>query len=277
MTNRAQIRDVKPLDSHPRGGLGRAFSITAEDFGKPARKACIAALIITACGGTQQAPQANAVQAPLQAAPVAPAAAEPSAATAAPAVTASSLPTAPPAQVPPPLPSSPASSSAAPAGSAVEAGNSGTTSSPSATLTATRVAFLIDYNNSDAKTKAEAACDKAPKREDAAVKAACMSKAREHFLPDVLVFKAGRGGRVTLTIYKRNEMALKEVYVAPVSLKDEGPSSVRVKFKGGGSGQRPLFKNTNSPTIDLPNDYTLEINDPEYGKLHYDAKIGLVN
>jgi hypothetical protein len=35
------------------------------------------------------------------------------------------------------------------------------------------------------------------------------------------------------------------------------------------SGQRALFKTTNSPTIRMPNSYTLEIDDPQYGKLSY--------
>jgi hypothetical protein len=147
---------------------------------------------------------------------------------------------------------------------------------PTAIVTAARAAYLIDYSNSEAKAKAEATCTK-EKKDDAAAKATCMQKAREQFLADVLVFKSDKKGHETLTIYKRNDTSLREVFTGPISLKDEGPSSLQVKFKGGGSGQRPLFKNTNSPTIQLPNTYTLEVDDAQYGKLRYDEKIGLVN
>jgi hypothetical protein len=133
---------------------------------------------------------------------------------------------------------------------------------------------LIDYANSGAKAKAQAKCE--PKKEDPAAKAACMDKARAAFLADVLVFKSDKKGHETLTIYKRSDSNLKEVFVAPVSLKEQGDNTVQVKFKGG-SGPRPLLKNSNSPTIKMPNDYTIEIDDPEYGTLRYEAKIGLVD
>lgn len=148
--------------------------------------------------------------------------------------------------------------------------------SPGDILTAPRVAFLIDYPNSEAKTKAQAACEKEPKHDDPAIMGACLQKARKQFLPDVLVFQKDKKDHVTLTIYKRNDSELKEVYVAPVAFADATDTSVKLKFKGGGSGQRPLFRNTNSPTLNLPNDYSLEIDDPEFGNLKYDAKIGLV-
>ena len=104
-----------------------------------------------------------------------------------------------------------------------------------------------------------------------------MQKTRAQFLADVLVFQKDKKGHVTLTIYKRNDSELKEVYIAPVSFANETANSLHIKFTGGGSGQRPLFKNTNSPTLNMPNDYTIEIEDSEYGKLRYDAKIGLVD
>ncbi len=139
------------------------------------------------------------------------------------------------------------------------------------------MAFLIDYANSEAKTKALANCEKDPKKDDPMVKAGCMQKARTQFLPDLLVFQKDKKGHITLTIYKRNDSELKEVYIAPVSFANETQYGLQLKFKGGGSGQRPLFKNTNSPTLNMPNDYTLEIEDAEFGKLRYDAKIGLVD
>jgi hypothetical protein len=165
---------------------------------------------------------------------------------------------------------------AAPAATTAPEASATTAQAPIAALTAARVAFLIDYGNSEAKAKAQAKCDKDPKKDDPAVKAACMEKARAQFLADVLVFKSDKKNNVTLTIYKRNDSNLKEVFVAPVSLKDEGGSAVQLKFKGG-SGQRPLLKNANSPTLKMPNDYTVEIEDAEYGKLRYEAKIGLVD
>ena len=144
-------------------------------------------------------------------------------------------------------------------------------------LTAPKVAFLVDYAGSDVKAKAQAACEKDPKNSEPAAKSACMQKARNQFLPDVLVFQKDKKDHVTLTIYKRNESALKEVYVAPVAFSNVTAHSVQLKFKGGGSGQRALFRSSNSPTLSLPNDYTIEIDDSDFGKLRYDAKVGFVD
>ncbi len=143
-------------------------------------------------------------------------------------------------------------------------------------LTAPKVAFLIDYANSEAKQKAEAACDKDPKKDEPGAKGECMQKARSKFQADVLLFHKGKGSSVTLTIYKRNDSALAEVFVSPLTFANVTAHSVQLKFKGG-TGARPIWKNTASPTLNVPNDYTIEFDDAEYGKLRYDAKIGFVD
>lgn len=230
-------------------------------------------LSLVACGGNSP-PPASAGTVPVASAtsevPAMPSgSAAPSANTAAPAVSATAEPS---------KPQSAATADAKTASSpTAEQDSTGMPDqSPIATVTAAGAAFLIDYRNSEAKTKAEAACAKDPKKDDAASKAACMDKARTQFLPDVLVFKSDKKGNATLTIYKRTDSALTEVFKAPVSLKDESPKALKVTFKGG-SGARPLFKNSNNATIQMPNSYTLEVTDAQYGTLRYDAKIGLVN
>ena len=229
------------------------------------------ALLLTACGGSSP-PPASVTPAP-SAAASAPAA---SATAAPPPAAAASVASGPATAVDDKSKQEAPKSTDTTAPAATTAASATTAQAPIAALTAARVAFLIDYGNSEAKAKAQAKCDKDPKKDDPAVKAVCMEKARAQFLADVLVFKLDKKNNVTLTIYKRNDSNLKEVFVAPVSLKDDGSGGVQVKFKGG-SGQRPLFKNSNSPTLKMPNDYTVEIEDAEYGKLRYDAKIGLVD
>jgi hypothetical protein len=229
---------------------------------------CVAAAA-AACGGTT-APPASATPTPSTAA---------SSPVLAPFASSAPAPSADAAKNPPPSETAPATSKPEPAATSSPSSTAETSQpsqSPAEALTAARVAFLIDYANSDPKNKAIAACEKDPRKDDSAAKAACMQKARSAFLPDVLVFQKDKKGHLTLTIYKRNESELKEVYIAPIAFADETPNSLKLKFKGGSSGQRPLFKNTSSPTLNMPNDYTIEIDDSEFGKLRYDAKIGLV-
>ena len=70
--------------------------------------------------------------------------------------------------------------------------------------------------------------------------------------------------------------SLREVYLSSIEFADEGTDSVRVKFTGREKGQRPLFK-TGKNVVQVPNDYSIEVEDPQYGKLTYNAKIGLVS
>ena len=231
-------------------------------------------LSLVACGGSNP-PPASAGTVPVASAPsqlpaTPSASAATSASTAAPSASATAEPPKPPSAAP--ADAKPVTSAAA------EIDASGMPEqSPIATVTAAGAAFLVDYRNSEAKVRAQASCAKAPKKDDPASKATCMDKARAQFLADVLVFKSDKKGNASLTIYKRTDSALAEVFKAPVSLKDESPKALKVTFKGGGSGARPLFKNSNSATIQMPNSYTLEVTDAQYGTLHYEAKIGLVN
>jgi hypothetical protein len=109
----------------------------------------------------------------------------------------------------------------------------------------------------------------------------CEEKARDSFQGDVIRFKRGPDDKkdwaktVQLVIYKRNGSALHEVSVGTVELNEEGADGVRVKL-GRQKGARPLWRGQSSALIKAPNDYSIEFDDPEYGHLRYDAKIGLV-
>jgi hypothetical protein len=146
--------------------------------------------------------------------------------------------------------------------------------SPVTMLTARDVAFLVDYANSGVRESAEADCDKEAKG-DPQAKGTCLEKAREKFLPDVLRFKKDDHGKVSLLVYKRSGSTLREIYVGAIEFIGENDEGVQLKFLGREKGMRPLFKSSPSK-ITVPNDYSIEIEDPLLGKLTYNAKIGLV-
>jgi len=217
------------------------------------------ALVLAACGSP---PPAEAPAAP-SAAPVAPA--PPPVASAPPPATAAPPPVAP---APPPTP--------APA--AADDNGPGRSQKAIDIMTARDAAFLIDYANSDAKQRAAESCgkDKDPERAHA-----CEEKARDAFQGDVIRFKRGPDDKkdweksVQLLVYKRSGSALREVSVGMVELVAEGDDAVRVKL-GKQKGARPLWRGQSTALIKAPNDYSIEFDDPEYGHLRYDAKIGLV-
>jgi hypothetical protein len=188
-------------------------------------------------------------------------------------------------KLPPPVePAPPADAGAADAGepppaaaatAAPEPAKPERTQKPIAMLTARDAAFLVNYANSPAKQKAQTACESEAKG-DAEKQGACLTKAREKFQPDVLRFKRESETKISLIIYKRTGAALKEIWIGGVELSEPSEDTVKVKFVGSQKGARPLWQGKMEVTISVPNEYSIEIDDPMHGKLRYDAKIGIV-
>ena len=195
-------------------------------------------------------------------------------------------PAAPPPPAPPPPPTPVASATPAPAPEPTAAPAPVAETPPSRSqkpidmLTARDAAFLLDYANSDVKQRAKDQCDRESKGDPDKL-GACLEKARDAFQADVIRFKRDQDNKkdwekkVQLLIYKRNGSALREVAVGTVQLAEEGDDGVKVTI-GKLKGARPLFRGQSTVVIKAPNEYSIEINDPDNGRLRYDAKIGLV-
>jgi hypothetical protein len=145
--------------------------------------------------------------------------------------------------------------------------------SPIDILTSPDTAFVIDYAGSAPVEAARHAC--AGKSDgDPAAQAKCLSEARDAFKADVIRFRKD-GSHWSWTVYKRAGNRLDEMTSGRVTLTEVSPSSVTIKFVTG-RGMRPLLKNQREAVLTVPNDYSFEVDDPEWGKLAYEAKIGLV-
>jgi hypothetical protein len=147
--------------------------------------------------------------------------------------------------------------------------------SPINMVTARDAAFLVDYANSDAKKKAQATCE-AEAKGDAEKQGACLTKLRDKFMPDVLRFKKDSETKTSLVVYKRTGSTLREVWTGNVELSEPSSESLKVKLVGSGKGTRPLWLGKSEVVIGVPNEYSIEFDDPTLGRLRYDAKIGLV-
>lgn len=106
--------------------------------------------------------------------------------------------------------------------------------------------------------------------------AACLQKARDQFLADVVRFKKAKNGTWSVFVYRRNDNDLREIYSASVEIADESPTTARLKWKGSERGARPFFRGKPGGIVTVPNDYTIELEDAQLGRLVYGAKTGLV-
>jgi hypothetical protein len=184
----------------------------------------------------------------------------------------------PPGAVTPPASDAgaePADAAAEPASDAAAPSERARSQYPIAMITARDAAFLIDYSNSEVKQKAQSACE-AESKGDTEKQGACLTKARDKFLPDVLRFRKDSETQTSLLVYKRKGSALSEQWVGLVALSEPSSDSVKIQFLNKGKGYRPLWQGKNEVVIHVPNEYSIELDDPVYGQLRYDAKIGLI-
>lgn len=140
-------------------------------------------------------------------------------------------------------------------------------------LTSPDTAFLINYAGSGPMETARQACTE-KSGGDPAAQAKCLTDAREAFKADVIRFRKD-GSHWSWTVYKRAGNRLDEVTSGRVTMTETSPGSVNIKFVTD-KGLRPLLKNKREAVISVPNDYSFELDDPDWGKLMYEAKIGLV-
>jgi hypothetical protein len=188
-------------------------------------------------------------------------------------------PKAPPPPAPAPVPVASAEPPPAPAPSAepvppVESPKP--SRSPIDILTSPDTAFLIDYTASAPLETARRTCAEKSGGE-AEAQAKCLSDAREAFKADVIRFrKEGKdGSHWAWTVYKRAGNRLDEVTSGRVALTETSPSTVNLKLVTD-KGMRAVLKNKREAVLTVPNDYSFEFDDADWGKLKYEAKIGLV-
>jgi len=143
-------------------------------------------------------------------------------------------------------------------------------------LTATDVAFDFDFGNSAMKEKYEKQCEPLAK-DDPGKLAKCVQQKRQAFYSDVIWFrKDPETEKLLWLVYRRKDKTLSEVFRSPVVFEDEQHESVTVKISGPSSGRRQIYSGASKFTVRVPTKYGLEIDDPQWGLLKYNSKLGLV-
>jgi hypothetical protein len=141
-------------------------------------------------------------------------------------------------------------------------------------ITAPTIAYMLSDGESGLRAAAEKVCT-AKSGEDLSARASCMEKEREKFLADVLVF--GKESKVLyLTVYRRVRSNLTELAKCRIELVKDSDRSVGIHIlseKGG----RPIFAGKKDFVITAPSESTIQLDDPQHGKLVYEARIGLVD
>jgi len=95
-------------------------------------------------------------------------------------------------------------------------------------------------------------------------------------MADVLRFKKDAQDKFWFITYRRRGSTLVVLHKTPVTLSNDGEAGVKVEILGDDKAPRLLFPRKRTFTFRVPNDYSIEVDEPRYGKLVYDAKLDLV-
>jgi hypothetical protein len=140
-------------------------------------------------------------------------------------------------------------------------------------LTAEDTLFMFSWTQSDVKGETEKKCEGASKDDDARAK--CMEKAKAKFDADGVRLKKDEEGKYWWIVFRRQGNKLIALNQIPVDFGAEKQDSVVLKTTGKDKGTKPMKKVPQEIEIQVPNDYTIILTDPERGKLVYEAKIGI--
>jgi len=146
------------------------------------------------------------------------------------------------------------------------------TQKPRDILTGGGTMFMLQFEASD---PGKTAPDKCKGEGDDAKKAACVQKIREKLQADAMKFRKDAGGKwYWHSMLKKGEQYLFS-HKVPFEFGEETDRSIVLKTRGADIGISPWGVVPKEVKIEVVNDYTITLMDPQAGKLVFEAKIGM--
>ena len=142
-------------------------------------------------------------------------------------------------------------------------------------ITAPEVTFMFNFNDSEPKEKAEKACS-SESRDDPKKMAMCMKKASGKFEADGMQFKKDDKGEWVWITIRRKGSAISVLHKVHIDFSDDKPTSVVLKTSGKDTGKGG-GKVPSEITIEVPNEFEIAVKDPTFGRMVYEAKIGIMS
>jgi hypothetical protein len=142
-------------------------------------------------------------------------------------------------------------------------------------LTGNNVVYVFNFAGSQVGSSAKEQCES--KNENPAQARDCVAKERGKIPVESVRFVKDGAGQywwVTLNRYKGNLLKWHKIQFVPGK---QDADTVSLSLTGKDKGIAPMAKVPPALSVELPNDYSIVIKDPEYGPMMYDAKIGLLD
>lgn len=142
-------------------------------------------------------------------------------------------------------------------------------------LTGNNVVYVLNFSASKVGESAKQRCDSEHEGDLGAARE-CLTKERGKVAVESVRFVKDPSGQywwVTYNRYKGNLLKWHRIQFLPGKADAD---SVTLNLTGKDKGIAPMPKIPSSLNVELPNDYSIIVSDPEYGAMMYDAKIGLM-
>lgn len=143
---------------------------------------------------------------------------------------------------------------------------------PAELITGPNLVYVFNFKESEVGEQAKEHC--AEKGDDPGAVGACLEKARSKVPVELIRFIKEPSGElwwVTYNRYKGNLLKWHRVQFQPGQ---EAPDRITLNLIGDDKGIAPMARVPRHLEIELPNDYSIVVKDPEHGAMLYDAKIG---
>lgn len=144
---------------------------------------------------------------------------------------------------------------------------------PAELITGPNLVYVFNFKDSAIGIAAKEECE-AKSGGDRGAAAACMEKARSKVPVEFVRFIKEPDGEhwwITYNRYKGNLLKWHKVQFKPGQ---ETEDRLTLNLFGKDKGIAPMARVPRELSIELPNDYTIVVNDPQNGPMQYDAKIG---
>jgi hypothetical protein len=143
---------------------------------------------------------------------------------------------------------------------------------PADLITGPNLVYVFNFKESEVGAEAKARCSE--QGDDPGAVGACMEKARGKVPVELIRFIKEPSGElwwVTYNRYKGNLLKWHRVQFQPG---DGTADRITLNLIGDDKGIAPMARVPRHLEIELPNDYSIVVKDPEHGAMLYDAKIG---
>jgi hypothetical protein len=141
-------------------------------------------------------------------------------------------------------------------------------------LTGNNVVYVFNFPSSEkgiaAKEQCEAAGDPVASRE-------CTAKERGKVAVESIRFVKDEHGQFWYVVYNKYKGNLLKWHKVQFVPGKQDADTISLTLVGKDKGIAPMAHVPASLKVELPNDYSIVVSDPEYGAMTFDAKIGLMD